>query len=173
MRKFSFTCWWPRSPSRPAISGVREQETNLIGRAFDGMSEQAGVFVDDLGGDSADRGSDHGFLFPESFGDGETEAFAEAFLNDDGGGTLQSVYFEGRPGGKFEKFDVRIAFGGILRFLENGGSLWIVGGSAARQNQLTIEIAAHDAVSAYDADWILEPIEAGDLREDGRRWSMP
>jgi len=67
------------------------------------MSEQAGVFVDDLGRDSADRGSDHGFLFPESLGDGEAETFAQAFLDDDGGGTLQSVYFEGRPGGKFEK----------------------------------------------------------------------
>ena len=47
-----------------------EQEANLVGGALDGMGEQAGVFVDDLGGDSSNGEGDDGFLFPKSFGNG-------------------------------------------------------------------------------------------------------
>src|SRR6202030_688560 len=123
------------------------------------------MFVDDLGRDPADRGSDHGFLFPKSLGDGEAKTFAQAFLDDDGGSALQSIDFERRPRREFEQLDVGIAFGGILRFLQNRGALWIVGGAATRKNQLAIEIAADDAVGANDADGVLEAIEAGDLGE--------
>src|ERR1700739_444274 len=93
-----------------------EQERNLVSGAFEGMGEQAGMLMNDLSRDSTDSGGDHGFLFPESFGNGEAETFAEAFLDDDGGGALEGVHFERRPRRKFEKFDIGIAFGGMLRF---------------------------------------------------------
>jgi hypothetical protein len=153
----------------PCNIRVGEQETNLVGSAFHGVSEQAGMIVDDLGGDSTNGGSDHGFLFPKGFGDGEAESFAQAFLDDDGGSALQGVHFERRPGREFEKLDVGIAFGGMLRFLQNCGAFGIVGGAATRENKLTIEIAADDAVSANDANGILETVEAGDLRENGAK----
>ena len=147
--------------------GVRKQETNLVGGAFDGVGEKARVFVDDLGGNAADSGSDDRFLFPEGFGDGEAETFAEAFLDDDGGGALQCIDFERRPGREFEQLDVRVAFGGVLRFFQNGCPLGIVGCPAAREHQLAIKIATDNAIGADNADGIFEAVEAGDLREDG------
>lgn len=48
----------------PGDIRVGEQEANLVGSAFDGMGEQAGVFVDDLGWNATNGGSDDGLLFP-------------------------------------------------------------------------------------------------------------
>ena len=49
---------------------VGEQVANLVGRAFDRMREEAGVFVDYLNGDSADGAGHYGLLLPQLLGDG-------------------------------------------------------------------------------------------------------
>ena len=51
-------------------------------------------------------------------------------------------------------------------FLQDDAAFGIVGGAAARQHQLAVEVALHDLIRANDADWVLQPVEAGNLRED-------
>src|SRR5262249_23962031 len=131
------------------------------------MGQQAGVLVDDLIGDASDGGGDDGFFLPQGFGERETETFARTFLDDDARGTLKGVDVERSPRGQLEDFNVGIVFRVTLDLLEHFGASRVVRGRAASKHQLTIEIAADDAISADDADGVLKPIEAGDLREDG------
>src|SRR5208283_3145665 len=141
-------------------SRMREQKANLVRGAFDGMSEQAGVFVNHLGGDASNSGSHHGLFLPESFGDGEAESFAKTFLDDDGGSALKSVHFQGSPRGKFQNLDIGISGRGVLNFFQDFRALRIIGSASSRKNQLTIEVAFDNAVGANDANRVLEAIEA-------------
>src|SRR5947207_9218138 len=77
---------------------VGKEKANLIRCTFHGMRQQAGMLVDDLEWDAANRGGHHRFFLPQRFGNSEPEAFAQAILNHDGLGSLKLVYHEWRPG---------------------------------------------------------------------------
>src|SRR5690349_2141753 len=144
---------------------MRKQETDLVRGAFDGMSKKAGMFVDDLRWNTADGGSHDRLLFPKRFRDGKPETLAKALLNDHSGSALESVYFQGSPCREFKDLDVRIVIRFAHHFLEDNGAFGVVRSAAARENQLAIEVALHDSISADDADRILQAVEARNLSQ--------
>src|ERR1700731_4904647 len=81
---------------------MRKQEADLVGRSFNGMRQQASVFVNDLGRDAADSRSHHRFFLPQSFRDGQSEAFAKALLQNYSRSALQGVHFQWRGRGKLD-----------------------------------------------------------------------
>src|SRR5207245_10371675 len=106
-------------------------------------------------------------LLPQRLGHGEAEALAQALLNDDRRGTLQCVYFERRPGRQLNDSNVRIVSCFAPDLLQDSRAFRIVGGTAARKDQLAIEITLHDSVGANHSERILEAVEAGNLRKNG------
>src|SRR5580704_1347329 len=69
--------------------------------------------------------------------------------------------------------DVRVATCLLAHFFEHDAALRIIGRSTAGQHQLAIEVALYFAVSAYDADGVLQPVESGNLRQDRTSWIDP
>src|SRR5882724_496979 len=145
---------------------VREQESNLVRRAFYGMREQAGVLVNDLNRNAAHRRSHHRFFLPQRLGNSKAEAFAQAFLNDNRRSRLQRIDFQRRPSRKLENLDVRVVVRFAQDFFQDHGAFGIVRCTAAREDELAVEVSLDDAVGADYTDGILQAVEARDLRED-------
>src|SRR5258708_28237166 len=145
---------------------VREQESNLIRRAFHGMSQQASMLVNNLNRNAADRRSYNRFFLPQCLGNGEAETFTQAFLNHNSGGPLQSVDFQRRPSWKFEYLDIGVVVRFAQDFFQDYGAFGIVRCAAACEDKLAIEISLHDTISADYAGAILQAVEPRNLGEN-------
>ena len=98
------------------------------------MHQHPSQLMNNLVGNASHRSGDSGFPFPQSFRDGEPEAFLQRFLHDDRGSPLQRVDLQRAPGRKIENDDVRIFAGFIPHFLQNGCAFGIVARSASGQH---------------------------------------
>src|SRR5208337_2091636 len=131
------------------------------------MGEQPGVLVNYLRRDTPDSRGHHGLFLPKRFRYGEAKSFTQTLLDDDGGSALKSVDLQRSPRREFQNFNVGIAGGGVPHLFQDFRAFRIVGGGSASQDQLTIEIAFDNLISANHPDGILKTVKAGDLREYG------
>src|SRR5215470_538 len=142
-----------------------KQKPNLISGTFHGVGQQAGVFMNNLRRDATNCGSHHGLFLPKRFGHCKAKSFAQALLHNDGRSPLKRIDLERGPRGEFEDFDVRIVSCFTQYFFQNESAFGIIGSTAAREHQLTIEVSLHDSVSADHTDGIFQAVEAGYLRQ--------
>src|SRR5262245_44925639 len=149
--------------------GVREQVADLVRAALHRVHQDPRELVDDLAGDPADGAGHNRFLFPKTFGDGETKPFLERLLNNDRGSALQSIDLQRRPGRKVQDDDVGVVAGRVHDFLQHYRAFRIVGGAAAGQNQLAVNVLLDQLVGLDHAHRIFQAIEAGNLGQDRAR----
>src|SRR5215467_15733509 len=131
------------------------------------MCQQAGMFVDNLRRDSADRRSYDWLFFPKSLGNGKAESFAQALLDHYRGGPLKRIHFERCPGRELDDFDVWIVSCLTQYFLQDESAFGIIRRASARQHQLAIKVSFYDSVGADHSDGIFQTVEPGNLRQYG------
>src|SRR5262249_11485271 len=123
------------------------------------------MFMNNLRRDAADRGSHDGLFLPKRLRNRQAKSFAQTLLHNDGRSPVKGIDLERSPRGEFEDFDVRIVSCFTQYFLQNESAFGIIGRTAAREHQLTIEISFHDSVRADHPDGIFQAVEAGNLRQ--------
>src|SRR5258708_21956298 len=148
---------------------MRQQVGDMVGATFYGMEERGGELMDDLVRNAADRPGDGRLPFPQRFGHGQSKTFFDRLLDNDGGGTLQSINLQGAPWRQVEDDDIGITAYGLFNFFENQSAFGIVAGASACENQLAVDIFSRELVRVHYADRILQAIETGYLGDDGPR----
>src|SRR5260221_7616315 len=103
-----------------------QQVPEPVRGTFDRMSQYPGELVADLNGQAADGSGDHRLLLPDPLRHGQPEPFTNRLLQDDGGGSLNCVDFQGARGRKTEHRDVLVAAGSLLNLGEDLGPLRVV-----------------------------------------------
>ena len=136
------------------------------GSAFDGMAEQAGMFMRHLQRNATDGGGDDGLCLPEGLGDGQAKTFLEGFLDYDVGGPLEGVDFDIVVGHK-QDVDVGVVCGFFLDFVEDLDAFGVVCGGAACEDESAIVVTLDKFVGVDDTDGVFEAVEAGNLGDDG------
>ncbi len=148
------------------VLGCVEKLLYREGSTFDGIAQQAGIFVGDLEGDTTDGGGDDGLCLPKGLGDGQAKAFPEGLLDYDGGGTLEGVDLDIVVWHK-QDVDVGVVFGGGLNFVEDFDTFGVVGGGATGEDEAAIVVTLDEFVGLDDTDGVFEAVEAGNLGDDG------
>src|SRR6266853_5560276 len=146
-----------------------EQVADLIGATFYGMDERAGELMDDLVRNAADRAGDGRLPFPQRFGHGQSKTVFDRLLDNDGGGTLQSIDLQGAPWRQVEDDDIGITAYGLFNFFEDKCAFGIVASASACENQLAVDILSRELIRLHYADRIFQAIETGYLGDDGPR----
>src|SRR5208283_2160500 len=128
-----------------------------------GIHQKPIVVVSDLQSDAPYISPDYGLPFPQPLGDSQTESFTGGFLKNDIRQTLKSVDGLVVVHRKKKDMDVGIPRHRLQHFFEDRFAFGIVSSPSAGQNELDGNHISDKPVHLDHADWILEPVEPGDL----------